>query len=102
MSGVPKAVQPVQQPVPPTVPPDKPNPMSLAPKPNSPAKTAGGARGEESTSENTKVSDIETIPGGNPEFRSVFGRRLSNASKLNQEDLDNLEKGGEQEQAQHK
>jgi hypothetical protein len=86
------AAQPVQQPVLPTVPPDKPNPMSLAPKPNSPAKTAGGARGEESTSENTKVSDTETIAGGNPEYRSEFGRRLSDSSKLNQENLENLEK----------
>ncbi len=81
----------MKQPALPTVPPDKPNPTSLAPKPNSPAKTAGGTRGKESTSENTKVSDSETLIL-NPVFKSVFGKEVSNSSKLNLEDLADLEK----------
>jgi len=91
MSGVPMVAQPVNKPELPTVPPDKPKPTSLAPIPNSPAKTAGGTRGDESPSENTKVSDSETLIL-NPVFKSVFGKEVSNSSKLNPEDLADLEK----------
>ena len=75
----------------PTVPPDKPKSTSLAPIPNSPAKTAGGTRGDESPSENTKVSDSEILIL-DPVFKSVFGKEVSNSSKLNQEDLADLDK----------
>ena len=83
----------------PTVPPDKqakPKSTSSAPIPNSPAKTAGGTRGDESSSENTKVSDSETMVLS-PLFKSLFGKEVSNSSKakpglLNPEDLTDLEK----------
>ena len=92
MSAFPKAVQPVINTGLPTVPPDPSNPEILTPKTNTPATTAGGAEGEEPTSENTTVSDTETVLGGNPQYSSKYARRLSNSSKVNQENLENLEK----------